>query len=61
MPDTYDNAIAEVATPQITLGTGKYYIVPSTFNPGIDCGFRVLVNHEDRAVEVVVCSIRTIK
>jgi len=39
----YDDTIAGVATPQVTLGTGKYYIVPSTYNPGTETGFRMLV------------------
>jgi calpain-7 len=39
----YDDAIAGVSTPQVTIGVGKYYIVPSTYNPGIEVGFRMLV------------------
>ncbi|KDR76346.1 hypothetical protein GALMADRAFT_247750 [Galerina marginata CBS 339.88] len=39
----YEDTIAGVATPQATLGTGKYYIVPSTYNPGTETGFRMLI------------------
>lgn len=38
----YDDAIAGVVTPQTTLGAGKYYVVPSTYNPGTQAGFRMV-------------------
>jgi len=39
----YDSSIAGVATPQITIGAGRYYVVPSTYSPGVEAGFRILV------------------
>ncbi|KAF8905038.1 hypothetical protein CPB84DRAFT_1845125 [Gymnopilus junonius] len=39
----YDDTIAGVATPQTTLGVGKYYMVPSTYNPGTQAAFRMVV------------------
>ncbi|KAK0459294.1 uncharacterized protein EV420DRAFT_1677667 [Desarmillaria tabescens] len=35
----YDDAISGVVTPQISLNRGKYWIIPSTFNPGIEAAF----------------------
>ncbi|KAF8199531.1 hypothetical protein BJ912DRAFT_1020136 [Pholiota molesta] len=48
----YDDSIAGVATPQVTLGTGKYYLVPSTYNPGTMAGFRMLVYSSISSVQV---------
>ena len=39
----YDDTIAGVATPQISVATGKYYVVPSTYNPGTELGFKLIV------------------
>lgn len=39
----YDDSIAGVATPAVTFAAGKYYIVPSTYSPGAELGFRILV------------------
>ena len=39
----YDDAIAGVATPQISVAAGKYYVVPSTYNPGTEVGFKLIV------------------
>lgn len=39
----YDDSIAGVATQPTTLSTGKYYVVPSTYNPGVELGFRMIV------------------
>ncbi|KAF4614242.1 hypothetical protein D9613_007736 [Agrocybe pediades] len=39
----YDSAIAGVTTTQTTIAAGRYYIVPSTYSPGIEAGFRILV------------------
>ena len=37
------DAIAGVSTPQVTIGVGKYFIIPSTYKPGTEVGFRMLV------------------
>ncbi|KAJ7125274.1 hypothetical protein C8R44DRAFT_875091 [Mycena epipterygia] len=39
----YDDSIAGVATPQISLGVGKYWIIPSTYNPGVQGTFQLIV------------------
>lgn len=39
----YDDAIAGVATPQISVAAGKYYVVPSTYNPGTEVGFKIII------------------
>ncbi|KAF8807060.1 hypothetical protein BYT27DRAFT_7242680 [Phlegmacium glaucopus] len=39
----YDDTIAGVATPQISVAAGKYYAVPSTYNPGTEVGFKLIV------------------
>ena len=39
----YDDTIAGVATPQISVAAGKYYVVPSTYNPGSEVGFKLIV------------------
>ncbi|KAG6910420.1 hypothetical protein DXG01_010775 [Tephrocybe rancida] len=39
----YNDAISGVATPQLTLGAGKYLAVPSTYNPGVEVGFHLLI------------------
>ncbi|KAF8962724.1 hypothetical protein BDZ97DRAFT_1702205 [Flammula alnicola] len=48
----YDDTIAGVATPQSTISAGKYYIVPSTYNPGTEAGFRMLVYSSTSGVKV---------
>ncbi|KAF8150612.1 hypothetical protein B0H34DRAFT_801552 [Crassisporium funariophilum] len=40
---SYDDTIAGVSTPQIAIGAGKYHVVPSTYNPGIEVGFKIIV------------------
>ncbi|KAJ7725649.1 hypothetical protein DFH07DRAFT_758588, partial [Mycena maculata] len=39
----YDDSIAGVATPQISLGVGKYWVIPSTYNPGFQGAFQLMV------------------
>jgi calpain-7 len=39
----YDDGIAGVVTPEITLGAGKYIVVPSTYTPGCEAGFKLIV------------------
>ena len=48
----YDDSIAGVATPQFSLGPGKYYIIPSTYNPGTTAAFRMLVYSSISSVKV---------
>ncbi|KAJ7603725.1 hypothetical protein B0H17DRAFT_1222383 [Mycena rosella] len=39
----YDDSIAGVTTPQISLGVGKYWVIPSTYNPGFQGAFQLIV------------------
>jgi calpain-7 len=39
----YDDSISGVATPQISLGVGKYWMIPSTYNPGFQGAFQLIV------------------
>ena len=48
----YDDAIAGVATPQATLSAGKHYIVPSTYNPGSEAAFRIIIYSSVSGVKV---------
>ncbi|KIY50677.1 cysteine proteinase [Fistulina hepatica ATCC 64428] len=38
----YDNALAGVCIPETAVMTGRYWIVPSTYNPGVQTRFRML-------------------
>jgi len=48
----YDDCIAGVATPQIALAKGKYWIVPSTYNPGMEARFKIIVYSSVKEFEV---------
>lgn len=39
----YDDTIAGVATPQTKVAAGTYYVVPSTYSPGHEAGFKLVV------------------
>ncbi|KAJ6491676.1 hypothetical protein C8R47DRAFT_976286 [Mycena vitilis] len=39
----YDDSVGGVATPQIALGVGKYWAVPSTYAPGVLSAFQLVV------------------
>ncbi|OCH90567.1 cysteine proteinase [Obba rivulosa] len=39
----YSDAVCGVVTPQITLQPGVYVVIPSTYNPGVERAFRLLV------------------
>ncbi|KAF8058758.1 hypothetical protein FPV67DRAFT_1523596 [Lyophyllum atratum] len=39
----YNDAISGVVTPQVSLSAGKYWAVPSTYNPGVEAGFQLFV------------------
>ncbi|KAI0090683.1 hypothetical protein BDY19DRAFT_992108 [Irpex rosettiformis] len=39
----YSDSVCGVVTPQITLQSGSYFIVPSTYNPGVQTAFKLLV------------------
>lgn len=39
----YSESLAGVATPLVTLAKGTYGIVPSTYSPGVQAEFRLIV------------------
>ncbi|KAL4248263.1 peptidase C2 family protein [Abortiporus biennis] len=39
----YSDSVSGVITPQVTLQPGNHVIVPSTYNPGIEASFRLIV------------------
>ncbi|KAJ7099454.1 hypothetical protein B0H15DRAFT_771653, partial [Mycena belliarum] len=39
----YDDSIAGVVTPPLSLGVGKYWAIPSTYNPGFQGAFQLIV------------------
>jgi len=48
----YDDSIAGVSTPQVTIGVGKYFIIPSTYKPGTEVGFRMLVYSSIPSIQI---------
>ncbi|KAJ7935279.1 hypothetical protein B0H13DRAFT_2304939 [Mycena leptocephala] len=48
----YDDSVAGVATPQIALGVGKYWAVPSTYAPGVLGAFQLVVYSTTARVNV---------
>ncbi|PPR00890.1 hypothetical protein CVT24_000375 [Panaeolus cyanescens] len=50
----YSDAIAGVVTPQITFGPGKYYIVPSTYAPGTEAAFRLIVYSSTSGIQLTL-------
>ncbi|KAJ3824781.1 hypothetical protein F5880DRAFT_1479544, partial [Lentinula raphanica] len=49
----YDDPITGVATPLTSLPKGRYWVVPSTYNPGIQCGFQLIVLSTLASTEIV--------
>lgn len=39
----YHDAISGVVTPLVSLARGKYWIVPSTYSPGVQASFLLIV------------------
>ncbi|KAF9029355.1 cysteine proteinase [Hymenopellis radicata] len=39
----YDDAISGVVTPQMSLNKGKYWVVPSTYSPGVQAPFQLIL------------------
>ncbi|TFK74616.1 cysteine proteinase [Pluteus cervinus] len=40
---SYDDSISGVVIPKAVLSPGKYWIVPSTYNPGVEASFQLLL------------------
>ncbi|KAJ3842691.1 hypothetical protein F5878DRAFT_529345, partial [Lentinula raphanica] len=49
----YDDPITGVATPLTSLPKGRYWVVPSTYNPGIQCGFQLIVFSTLASTEII--------
>lgn len=39
----YSDARSGVVTPQVVLQPGRYVVVPSTYNPGLEASFKLVV------------------
>ncbi|KAF8328978.1 hypothetical protein F5887DRAFT_1082791 [Amanita rubescens] len=39
----YDDSVCGVATPQVSLNGGKYWAIPSTYIPGVQAEFRLII------------------
>jgi calpain-7 len=50
----YDDTVAGVATPQITLAAGTYYVVPSTYSSGHEAGFKLIVYSSVSGVKITL-------
>lgn len=48
----YDDRVAGVATPQTTFGAGAYYVVPSTYSPGHEAGYKLIVYSSTSGVTI---------
>ena len=51
----YDDTVAGVATPQITVAAGTYYVVPSTYSPGYEAGYRLIMYSSASGVTLDEC------
>ncbi|KAL1938518.1 hypothetical protein VTO73DRAFT_11541 [Trametes versicolor] len=54
----YASTISGVVIPQTTFQPGKYLIIPSTYNPGIQVGFVLIVYSTTSGVQIVPASRR---
>jgi calpain-7 len=48
----YSDAIAGVAIPESEIAAGNYVLVPSTYAPGVEAGFQVLLYSTGGGVEM---------
>lgn len=48
----YSDMVSGVVTPQVSLQQGSYFILPSTFSPGLQSGFRLLIYTSESGVTV---------
>ncbi|KAJ7188874.1 hypothetical protein C8R46DRAFT_1056044 [Mycena filopes] len=48
----YDDNVAGVVTPQVALGVGKYWVIPSTYAPGVLAAFQLIVYSSNTRVDV---------
>ncbi|KAH6910301.1 hypothetical protein BKA70DRAFT_1272694 [Coprinopsis sp. MPI-PUGE-AT-0042] len=48
----YDDGLAGVATPIVTLTPGKYWAVPSTFRSGVQADFRLLLWYSSQGIKI---------
>jgi hypothetical protein len=50
----YSDAVSGVATPLVSVTPGKYLLIPSTYNPGVQAAFRLTVYSTNVAVNIQV-------
>lgn len=39
----YDDAVCGAATPRISLNGGKYWVIPSTYTPGVQAEYLLVI------------------
>lgn len=49
----YGDMLSGVSTPQINVGAGNYWIIPSTYNPGVEAAFRLFVYSTVAGVHII--------
>ena len=49
----YSDAVSGVLIEQLTLQQGRYLVVPSTYNTGVEAGYRLIVYSNVAGVQVV--------
>lgn len=55
----YSDAISGVVTPQVSLNPGKYLLVPSTYRPAVQVGFRLSAYCSTGNVNITMRTPRT--
>jgi calpain-7 len=55
----YTDTISGVVTPQISLNPGKYLLVPSTYHPAVQVGFRLIAYCSTANVKITLRTPRT--
>ena len=56
----YSDAISGVATPLVSLAPGKYQLIPSTYKPGVQAPFRLIVYSTSAGVNITPRDSRTV-
>jgi len=49
----YNDAICGVVTPQVALTPGKYWAIPSSYNPGVEVGFQLYLYTNIQNVKIM--------
>ena len=55
----YTDAVCGVATPKTAIQAGTYFVIPSTYNPGIEAKFKLLIYTSTSGVSVTHVALGT--